>query len=108
MKEKTATTRKANTPSKLIDGRIKELMTGAARCLAHVRTLIKQADPDVVETWKWRGVPVWEHDGILCTEVRPTMAVVKLTFRQGRCARGSIEAVQLQPRRQRPSRHRHP
>ena len=68
--------------SQLIDARIKELGDWRGKTLAHVRALIKQADPDVVETWKWRGVPVWEHDGIICTG-ESYKAVVKLTFAKG-------------------------
>ena len=70
------------SPSKLIDGRIKELGDWRGEMLKRVRALIKEADPDVVEEWKWRGVPVWEHDGIICTgETYKT--VVKLTFARG-------------------------
>ena len=73
---------KEPSPSKLIDERIRELGDWRGKTLAHVRALIKQADPDVVEEWKWRGVPVWEHDGIICTgETYKT--VVKLTFAKG-------------------------
>jgi hypothetical protein len=73
---------KSLSPSKLIDGRIKELGDWRGEMLAHVRKLIHQADPKVEETWKWRGVPVWEHDGIICTgETYKT--VVKLTFARG-------------------------
>jgi hypothetical protein len=68
--------------SDLIDGRIKELSDWRGKTLAHVRKLIKQADPNVVETWKWRGVPVWEHDGIICTG-ETYKAAVKLTFAKG-------------------------
>jgi hypothetical protein len=68
--------------SKLIDGRIKELGDWRGEMLAHLRKLIKQADPDVVEEWKWRGVPVWEHDGMICTG-ETYKAVVKLTFAKG-------------------------
>jgi hypothetical protein len=68
--------------SKLIDGRIKELGDWRGKMLAHLRKLIKQADPDVVEEWKWRGVPVWEHDGMICTG-ETYKAVVKLTFAKG-------------------------
>jgi len=84
MKKKTTTraTRKTESPAKLIDARIKELGDWRGKTLAHVRALIKQADPDVVETWKWRGVPVWEHDGILCTG-ETYKSVVKLTFARG-------------------------
>jgi hypothetical protein len=70
------------SPSKLIDGRIKELDDWRGKTLAKVRALIQQADPDVVEEWKWRGVPVWEHDGILCTG-ETYKSVVKLTFAKG-------------------------
>jgi hypothetical protein len=84
---KSATTKKAATPkdqspSKLIDGRIKELGDWRGKTLAHVRALIKQAVPDVTEEWKWRGVPVWEHNGIICTG-ETYKAVVKLTFAKG-------------------------
>jgi hypothetical protein len=68
--------------SELIDGRIKELGDWRGQMLAHVRALIKQADPEVVEEWKWRGVPVWSHAGILCTG-ETYKSVVKLTFAQG-------------------------
>jgi hypothetical protein len=74
--------KEANSPSRLIDGRVKELGDWRGETLAHVRALIKQADPDVVEEWKWRGVPVWEHDGIICTG-ETYKAVVKLTFAKG-------------------------
>jgi hypothetical protein len=70
------------SPSALIDARIKELSDWRGEMLARVRTLIKQADPDVVEEWKWRGVPVWEHAGIICTG-ETYKAVVKLTFAKG-------------------------
>jgi hypothetical protein len=71
-----------DSPSRLIDGRIKELSDWRSETLARVRTLIKQADPDVVEEWKWRGVPVWEHDGIICTG-ETYQNVVKMTFAKG-------------------------
>jgi hypothetical protein len=66
----------------MIDARIKELGDWRGDTLARVRALIKQACPDVVETWKWRGVPVFEHDGIICTG-ETYKAVVKLTFAKG-------------------------
>jgi hypothetical protein len=70
------------SPSQLIDGRIAELGDWRGEALARLRALIKAADPEVVETWKWRGVPVWEHEGIICTgETYKT--VVKLTFLKG-------------------------
>lgn len=72
----------ARSPSRLIDGRIRELGDWRGETLSRVRRLIREADPEIVETWKWRGVPVWEHDGIVCTgETYKT--VVKLTFARG-------------------------
>ncbi|WP_448030067.1 DUF1801 domain-containing protein [Bradyrhizobium liaoningense] len=68
--------------SKLIDGRIKELGDWRGEMLGRIRGLIREADPDVVEEWKWRGVPVWEHDGIICTG-ETYKAVVKMTFARG-------------------------
>jgi hypothetical protein len=68
--------------SRLIDARIKELSDWRGETLARVRTLIKQADPEVVEEWKWRGVPVWSHAGIICTG-ETYKNVVKLTFAKG-------------------------
>src|SRR3982075_2241116 len=71
-----------NSPSQLIDARIKELGDWRGQTLARVRILIKQADPEVIEEWKWRGVPVWEHNGIICTGETYKNAV-KLTFAKG-------------------------
>src|ERR1700704_4756931 len=79
---KKAATTKGESPSRLIDARIKELGDWRGKTLARVRGLIKQADPEVIEEWKWRGVPVWEHDGIICTG-ETYKAVVKLTFAKG-------------------------
>jgi hypothetical protein len=73
---------KGASPSRLIDAKIKELGDWRGKTLARVRALIKQADPDVVEEVKWRGVPVWSHDGILCTG-ETYKSVVKLTFAKG-------------------------
>ena len=70
------------SPSRMIDGRIKELGDWRGETLKRIRALIKEADPEVVEEWKWRGVPVWEHDGIICTG-ETYKAVVKLTFANG-------------------------
>jgi hypothetical protein len=70
------------SPSVLIDGRIKELGDWRGEMLARVRMIIKQADPEVIEEWKWRGVPVWEHAGIICTG-ETYKSVVKLTFAKG-------------------------
>jgi len=72
----------AESPSRLIDARIAELGDWRGKTLARMRALIHEADPEVVETWKWRGVPVWEHAGILCTG-ETYKAVVKLTFHKG-------------------------
>ncbi|HUI94993.1 MAG TPA: DUF1801 domain-containing protein [Xanthobacteraceae bacterium] len=69
-------------PARLIDARIEELGDWRGETLARVRALIKQADPDVVEEWKWRGVPVWSHGGIICTG-ETYKAVVKMTFAKG-------------------------
>ena len=84
--KKSATT-KGESPSRLIDARIKELDDWRGKTLSHVRALIKQADPEVVEEWKWRkpsspGVPVWSHDGLICTG-ETYKSVVKLTFSKG-------------------------
>jgi hypothetical protein len=79
---KQSGTRKTNSPSRLIDGRIKELGDWRGELLGRLRALIKQADPDVVEEWKWRGVPVWSHDGIICTG-ETYKNVVKMTFAKG-------------------------
>jgi hypothetical protein len=84
---KSAVTKKAvatkdESPSRLIDGRIKELGDWRGKTLAHVRALIKQAVPEVVEEWKWRGVPVWSHAGIICTG-ETYKSAVKLTFAKG-------------------------
>ena len=68
--------------SKLIDGRIKELGDWRGKLLGRLRALVQDADPDVLEEWKWRGVPVWEHDGIICTG-ETYKSVVKMTFAKG-------------------------
>jgi hypothetical protein len=73
---------KDESPSRLIDARIKELGDWRGDVLSRIRALIKQTDPDVVEEWKWRGVPVWSHDGIICTG-ETYKNVVKLTFLKG-------------------------
>jgi hypothetical protein len=71
-----------DSPSRLIDARIKELGDWRGETLARLRILIKQADPEVIEEWKWRGVPVWEHAGIICTG-ETYKNVVKMTFAKG-------------------------
>jgi len=70
------------SPSQLIDARIKELGDWRGEMLARIRNLIREADPDAVEEWKWRGVPVWYHDGMICT-VETYKNVVKVTFAKG-------------------------
>ena len=85
MKKATTTMKEGKggeSPSQLIDARIKELSDWRGETLARVRTLIKQADPEVVEEWKWRGVPVWSHAGIICTG-ETYKNVVKMTFAKG-------------------------
>lgn len=70
------------SPSELIDARIRDLDDWRGETLARVRAIIKKSDPDVVEEWKWRGTPVWSHDGIICTG-ETYKSVVKLTFAKG-------------------------
>jgi len=73
---------KSKSPSQLIDARIKELGDWRGKMLGRLRTLIKEADPEVVQEWKWRGVPVWYHDGMICTG-ETYKNVVKMTFAKG-------------------------
>jgi hypothetical protein len=73
---------KSKSPSQLIDARIEELGDWRGKMLSRLRTLVKEADPEVVEEWKWRGVPVWSHDGMLCTGETYKDAV-KMTFAKG-------------------------
>ena len=73
---------KSTSPSQLIDARIKELGDWRGKMLSRLRTLLKEADPEVVEEWKWRGVPVWYHDGMICTG-ETYKNVVKMTFAKG-------------------------
>src|SRR5271155_5276452 len=80
MKKSAAT--EGESPSRLIDARISELDDWRGKMLSNVRALIKHADPEVVEEWKWRGVPVWSHDGIICTG-ETYKKVVKMTFAKG-------------------------
>ena len=85
MKKRTSGSKEGkegDSPSQLIDARIKELGDWRGETLARVRMLVKQADPDVVEEWKWRGVPVWSHAGIICTG-ETYKNVVKMTFAKG-------------------------
>ena len=73
---------KSKSPSQLIDARIKELGDWRGKMLSRLRTLVKEADPEIVEEWKWRGVPVWYHDGLICTG-ETYKKVVKMTFAKG-------------------------
>jgi hypothetical protein len=79
---KKAASQSTQSASKLIDARIKELGDWRAKTLSRLRSLIKEADPQVVEEWKWRGVPVWSHDGLICTG-ETYKSVVKMTFARG-------------------------
>jgi hypothetical protein len=72
----------SKSPSQLIDGRIEELGDWRGKLLSRLRSLVKAADPEVVEEWKWRGVPVWSHDGLICTG-ETYKNVVKMTFAKG-------------------------
>ena len=79
---KKSGSQKSESPSRLIDARIKELADWRGKMLSRLRTLVKEADPEVVEEWKWRGVPVWYHDGMICTG-ETYKNVVKMTFARG-------------------------
>ena len=78
----TSGSQKSKSPSQLIDARIKELGDWRGEMLSRLRTLMKEADPEIVEEWKWRGVPTWYHDGIICTG-ETYKSVVKMTFARG-------------------------
>jgi hypothetical protein len=82
MKKSSQEDKDGDSPAQMIDARIEELGDWRGETLARVRALIREADPEVVETWKWRGVPVWEHDGIICTG-ETYKDKVKLTFAKG-------------------------
>jgi hypothetical protein len=79
---KKSGSQKSKSPSQLIDAKIKELGDWRGEMLSRLRTLVKEADPNVVEEWKWRGVPVWSHDGLICTG-ETYKSVVKMTFAKG-------------------------
>jgi hypothetical protein len=81
-KTESATSAKGESPSRLIDARIKELGDWRGETLSRIRALIKEADPEVVEQWKWRGVPTWYHDGMICTG-ETYKSHVKVTFAKG-------------------------
>ena len=79
---KKSGSQKGTSASQLIDARIKELGDWRGKMLSRLRALVKDADPDVVEEWKWRGVPVWSHDGMICTG-ETYKDIVKMTFAKG-------------------------
>ena len=79
---KKSDSQKTKSPSQLIDARIRELGDWRGKVLSQLRALVKEADPQVVEEWKWRGVPVWSHDGLICTG-ETYKNVVKMTFAKG-------------------------
>jgi hypothetical protein len=79
---KRSVSQTSKSPSLLIDARIKELGDWRGEMLSRIRTLVKEADPEVIEEWKWRGVPVWSHDGLICTG-ETYKNVVKMTFAKG-------------------------
>ena len=79
---KKSESQSSKSPSQLIDARIRELSDWRGKMLSRLRTLVKEADPEVVEEWKWRGVPVWSHDGMICTG-ETYKSVVKMTFAKG-------------------------
>jgi hypothetical protein len=79
---KKSGSQKSESPSQLIDAKIKELGDWRGKMLSRLRALVKEADPEVVEEWKWRGVPVWSHDGLICTG-ETYKNVVKMTFANG-------------------------
>jgi hypothetical protein len=81
-KNESGSQQKSPSASRLIDARIEELGDWRGRMLSRLRALVKQADPEVVEQWKWRGVPVWSHDGLICTG-ETYQSVVKMTFAKG-------------------------
>jgi hypothetical protein len=103
-RQRGSTEQDADAASHLIDARIKELRDWRGETLARIRLLIKQADPDVVEEWKWRGVPVWSDAGIICTG--ETYKTVEDDFCQRRRGAGSFRPLQRQPGRQHQACHR--
>ena len=98
---------KSESPSQLIDARIKELGDWRGEMLGRLRGLIKEADPEVVEEWKWRGVPVWSHDGMVCTG-ETYKNIVKLTFTKGAALKDPSDSIQLQSQGEYPACHRLP
>jgi hypothetical protein len=92
---KKSAAQKSKSPSQLINARIKELGDWRGKMLSRLRTLVKKADPEVVEEWKWRGVSVWSHHGLICTG-ETYKNVVKMTFAKGAALKGSFGPLQLQ------------
>ena len=84
----------SKSPSQLIDERVKELADWRGEMLSRLRSLVKEADPEVVEEWKWRGVPVWEHDGMICTG-ETYKNIVKMTFAKGAALRWTPKMRQV-------------
>ena len=103
---KKSDTSQGQSASELISKRIAELGDWRGETLSRMRTLIKEADPDVVEEWKWMGTPVWSHDGIICTG-ESYKSVVKLTFAKGASLKDPAR-LQLESRRKSTPRDRHP
>ena len=93
--------------SELIDERIAELGDWRGETLSRMRKLVKEADPDVVEEWKWMGTPIWEHDGIICTG-ESYKSEGEVDLRQGSFVEGPGKALQLEPRRKHKASDRHP
>jgi hypothetical protein len=104
---KKSGSQRGESPSQLIDARIKELGDWRGEMLSRLRALVKEADPEVVEEWKWRGVPVWEHDGIICTG-ETYKNVVKMTFAKGGGSERSFAPLQRQSSGKHKARHRLP
>jgi hypothetical protein len=104
---KKAGSTEGQSASDLIDGRIADLGDWRGKTLSRMRELIRKADPEVVEEWKWMGTPVWSHDGIICTG-ESYKSVVKLTFAKGAALKDPAGALQREPRRQRAACDRHP
>jgi hypothetical protein len=104
---KTSTASQGQSASELISAKIAALADWRGDTLGRMRRLIKEADPDVVEEWKWRGTPTWSHDGIICTG-ESYKGVVKLTFSRGASLKDPARLFNAKPRRTRPPCDRHP
>ena len=104
--KRSETEQEGASASQLISKRIAELDDWRGETLAKIRALIKAADPEIVEEWKWMGTPVWSHDGIVCTG-ESYKQVVKMTFAKGAALKDPSRPLQLEPRRQRATSDRH-